>query len=136
MLGKQRVYGYMIGNIWVMGAARTAGRLDGEGFGGEIHGPEHHSGSVEVETAGVHNAEDFSTVQGEVARGHGHAESRDAGEAAGPGHVVEAGASVEVMAAAGASAHGGAKTVVAVGKRMAADTDDQVRVHSCLRRVN
>src|ERR1017187_9964542 len=99
-----------------MGAAQTAGRLGGEGGGGEIHGPEHQPGSVEVAASGGNNAKDFRTVQGEVARGHGHAKSRDAGEAAGTGHVVEAGASVEVMAAAGTTADGGSLTVAAVGK--------------------
>jgi hypothetical protein len=130
------VYWHMIENIRVMGAMWTRGRLGGEGFGGEIHGPEHQPGGGEVDSAGVHDAKDFRTVQGEVARGHGHAKSRDAGEAAGTGHVVEAGASVEVMAAAGTTADGGSLTVAAVGKRVAADTDDQVRVHLCLRRVN
>ena len=109
-----------------MGAVGTTGWLGGEGFGGEIHGPEHHPGGCEVDTAGVHDAEDFSTVRGEVARGHGHAKPRDAGEAASTGHVVEAGAGFKMMAAAGASANGGAPAVAAVGKSMAADTDTQV----------
>ena len=104
---------------------RTGFSLGGEGGGGEIHGPEHHSGGGEVDAAGVHDAEDFSTVQGEVAPGHGHAKPRDAGEAAGASHVVEAGAGVKMMAAAGASADGGAVAVAAVGKSVAADTDDQ-----------
>ena len=108
-----------------MGGVRTGGTLGGEGGGGEIHGPEHQSGRVEVDTAGGHDAEDLGAVQGEVARGHGYAKPGDAGEAAGAGHVVEAGAGVEVMAAAGASANGGALTAVAVGKSVAADTDDR-----------
>src|SRR5271166_5073168 len=99
-----------------MGGARTGGRLSGKGGGGEIHGPEHQAGGGEVDASGGHDAEDFSTVQSEVARGHGHAKPRDAGEAAGAGHVVEAGAVVEVMAAAGPSANGGAVTVAAVGE--------------------
>jgi hypothetical protein len=69
-------------------------------------------------------------------RVHGHAKPRDAGEAAGTGHVVEAGAGVQVMAAAGASSNGGTLAVAAVGKSVAADTNDQVRVHKGLRRVN
>src|ERR1019366_7641010 len=95
---------------------------------------EHQPGGGEVESAGGHDAKDFRTVQGEVARGHGHAKSGDAGEAAGTGHVVEAGASVEVVAAAGTTADGGALTVAAVGKCVAADGDDQgTRVHRDLR---
>src|SRR3974390_1457273 len=97
----------MIGNIGVTGAARTCHLLGGEGGGGEIHGPEHHPGGGEVDTAGVDDPENLGTVQGEVAPVHGHPQPRDAGEAAGTGHVVEAGAGVEVMAAAGASANGG-----------------------------
>jgi hypothetical protein len=104
-------------------------RLGGEGGGGEIHGPEHQASRGEVDTAGVDDAVDFSTVQGEVARGNGHAKPRDAGEAAGTGAVAKASASVEVMAATGASADGGAVTVAAVEKSVAAETDDQVRVH-------
>ncbi len=112
-----------------MGAVWAGSRLGGEGGGGEIHGPEHQPGRGEVDSAAGHDAEDFSTVQGEVARGHGHAKPRDAGEAAGAGHVVEAGAGVKVMAAAGASSDGGTMTVAAVGENVATDTDDQVRIH-------
>ena len=119
-----------------MGAVQTPGRLGGEGIGGEIHGPEHQPGSVEVDSAGGHDAEDFRTVQGVVARGHGYAKPRDADEAAGTGPVVEASAGVKVMAAAGASAAGGAVTVAAVGEGVAADTDDEVRVHRDLRGVD
>jgi len=46
-----------------MGAVQTPGRLGGEGIGGEIHGPEHQPGSVEVDSAGGHDAEDFRTVK-------------------------------------------------------------------------
>jgi hypothetical protein len=134
-LGKQRVYWYVIVNIGVTGEARTGIWLGGEGSGGEIHGPKQHSGGGEVDSAGVHDAEDFSAVQGQVEPGRGYAKARYAGEAAGAGQVVEAGADVKVMAAAGTSADGGALAVAAVGKRVAADTDDQVRVHKDLRRV-
>ena len=119
-----------------MGALWTSNWLGGEGFGGEIHGPEHQPGGGEVDAAGVHDAEDFRPVQVEVAPGHGHAKARDAGEAASTSHVVEAGAGVEMMAAAGASANGCSFTVAAVGKSVAAETDDQVRIHKALRRVN
>jgi hypothetical protein len=42
---------------------------------------------------------------------------------------VETGAGVEVMAAAGASSDGGAVAMTAVEKSVAAETDDQVRIH-------
>ena len=110
-------------------------RLGGEGSGGEIHGPEHQAGGGEVDSSRVDDSADFGTVQGEVATVHGHANPRDAGQAASTGHVVEAGASVEVMAAAGASSDGWAVTLVAAGKSVAAETDDQVRLHRDLRGV-
>ena len=113
------------------------GWLGGEDLGGEIHGPEHHPGGGEVDTAGVDDAVDFGTICGEVAPVHGHAKSSKGGEAAGTGHVVKASAGVQVMAAAGPSSDGGTLTVVAVGKCVAADTDDQgTRVHRDLRGVN
>jgi hypothetical protein len=121
------LYGYVIENIGVTGAARTGGWLGGEGGGGEIHDPKQHSGGGEVDSAGVHDVEDFSAVQGEVEPGRGYAKPRDAGEAASAG--------VEMMAAAGASADGGGVAVAAVGKSVAAETDDQVRVHCDLSRV-
>src|ERR1035441_2781262 len=105
------LYGYVIENIGVRGAARTGGWLGGEGSGGEIHGPKQHSGGGEVDSAGVHDAEDFSAVQGEVEPGRGYAKPREAGEAAGAGQVVEAGAGVKVMAAAGTAADGGGLAV-------------------------
>lgn len=42
----------MIGNIGVIGAALTRGRLCEEDVGGEIHGPENDSGCVRVDTLG------------------------------------------------------------------------------------
>ena len=135
-MGKQRLYRYMIENIGVTGTVRMGSGPDGEGGGGEIEGPEHHAGGGEVEAAGVDDTDDFSAVQGEFALVDGHAKPRNAGEAAGPGAVVEAGAGVTMMAAAGASANGGAVAVASVGKSVAAETDDQVRVHGDLRRVN
>src|SRR3974377_1833057 len=118
----------MIGNIGVTGGMRTWGTLGWEGGGGEIHGPEHHPSGGVVDIAGVDDAENLGTVQSEVAPVHGHAKPRNAGEPAGTGHVVEAGAGVEVMAAAGASADGGTAATVAVGEGMAAETDDEARV--------
>ncbi|HZM08859.1 MAG TPA: hypothetical protein VFC15_01470 [Candidatus Limnocylindrales bacterium] len=119
----------------VIDSALTGGWLGGEGGGGEIHGPEQHSGGGEVDAAGVHDAEDFRTAQGEVAAGRGYAKPREGGEAASAGDVVEASAGVEMMAAADTSSDGGALAVAAVGKSVAAKTDDQVRVHKDLRRA-
>ena len=129
------VYSYVIVNIGVTGAAQMGSRLGGKGGGGEIHGPEHQSGGGEVDSASVDDAENFSAVQGDVVPVHGHAQPRDAGEAAGRGNVVESGAGVEMMAAAGASADGGGLAVVAVEESVAAETDDQGRVHGDLRGV-
>ena len=112
-----------------MGAVRAGSRLGGEGGGGRIPGAEHQSGRGEVDSAAGHDAEDFSTVQGEVARGHRHAKPRDAGEASSAGHVVKAGAGIEVMAAAGASSDGGTMTVAAVGEDVATGANDQVQIH-------
>ena len=119
----------MIENIGVTGGMRTCGTLGWEGGGGEIHGPEHHPSGGEVDPGGVDDAEDLGTVQGEVAPGHGHTQPRDAGAAAGTGHVVEARLGVEVMAAASASADGGTTTTMAIGKGVAAEADDKARVH-------
>jgi hypothetical protein len=35
-----------------MGGAGTGGTLGGEGGGGEVHGPEHHSGCLRVDALG------------------------------------------------------------------------------------
>ncbi len=114
----------MIENIGFIRAARTGGPLGGEG-GGEIHRPEHQSRRGEVDTASAHDAEDLSTVQGEVARVHGHAKPRDAGEAAGAGHIVQASARVEVVATAGASSNRCAAAMAAVGQNVTAGADNQ-----------
>jgi hypothetical protein len=114
----------MIGNIGVTGTVRTSAALGGERGGGEIHGPEHHSGGGKVDAATVDDTEDFSTVQSEVAQGHGDAKPRDAAKAAGAGHVAEASAGVKVMAAAGASADGGTLALAAVRESVTAETDD------------
>jgi hypothetical protein len=103
--------------------------LGRESGGGEIHCPEHQPGGGEVTIAGGHDAEDFSTVHREVARGHGHTKLRHAGEAAGTGHVVKAGADVKVMTTAGASPNRCAAAMAPVGEYVTADTDNQVRVH-------
>jgi hypothetical protein len=120
---------YIIENIGVMGEAWAGLGLGGQGGGGKIHCPEHQMGGGEIEVAGVHDTADFGTIQSEVAPVHGHAKPRDAGEAAGSCHIMEAGAGAEMMAAAGAPSNGRAVAVVAVGKSVAAETDNQVRVH-------
>jgi hypothetical protein len=117
---------------WGYGRGVDRYPLGGEGGGGEIHGPKHQAGGGEIDTAGVHDAEDFGTVRGEFAQVHRHAEPREGGKAAGTGHVVEAGAGVEVMAAAGASSDGGTATVAAVKESMATERDDQGLVHGDL----
>src|ERR1017187_4029201 len=126
----------MIGNTGVMGVVRTRGWLGGEGLGGEIHGPKHHPGGGEVVAAGVDDSHDFGAVQGYVAPVHGHAETREGGEAAGTGDVVEAGPGIEVMAAAGACPNRCAPAMATAGKNVTADTDNQLlRAHRDLRRV-
>jgi hypothetical protein len=123
----------MIGNIGVMGALQTGRPLGGEGGGGEIHGPENHSGCVKVYTPGREDAIDLGPVECEVAGRLWDSEAEDNGAASRPSHVVEADAGVEVMAAADASAQGGTETAAAVGQDVAADTDHQVRIHLDLR---
>ncbi len=92
---------------------------------GELHCPEHHAGSGEVEMASGQDAEDFSTVQGEVARGRGHTKPRDARKATGAGLVVEPGLGVEVVTAAGAAANRCAPAMAAVGQDVTAGADNQ-----------
>ena len=57
----------MIRNITVMGAASGGGRLGRESGGGEIQGPEDHSGGVKVYTPGGQDAADFGPVARKVA---------------------------------------------------------------------
>ena len=126
----------MIGNIGVMGAPQTGRGLDREGGGGEIHGPENHSGCVKVHTPGGKDAADFGAVAGKVVARVWDAPAEDHGAASRAAHVVEAGAGVKVMTAAGASSYGGTSTVAAVGENVATGSDDEARVHRDLRRVN
>src|SRR5271165_701711 len=125
----------MIGNIGVMGAARTGGWLGGEGGGGEIHGPENHSGGVKVQTPGGQDAADFGPVACQVAARVWDTPAEDQGATVSAGHVVEAGAGVEVMVAAGASANGGSPAAQAAGKDVVAGTNDKARTHRDLRWV-
>ena len=119
-----------------MGAARADGGLRREDGGGEIHGPEHHSGCVRADALGGEHAAHLSLVVSQITRRFGDEQARKSHAATGAGHVVEAGAGVKVMAAAGASANRRALAMVAVGKRVPAETDDQVlRTHRVLRRV-
>src|SRR5271167_3331794 len=118
-----------------MGAARTGGTLGGKGGGGEIHGPENHSGCVKVYTPGGEDAADFGPVACKVAARVWDAPAEDKGTASGAGHVVEAGAGVEVMAAAGASSNGGSPAAQAAGKDVVAGTNEEARTHRDLRWV-
>ncbi len=125
----------MIGNIGVMSAARTGDRLGGKGGGGEIHGPENHSGGVKVYTPGGEDAVDLGPVAGKVAARLWDTPAEDKCAASGAGHVVEARLRVEVMAAAGASADGGSPASQAAGKDVVAGTNDEARTHRDLRWV-
>jgi hypothetical protein len=118
-----------------LGTAGAASGLGAEGFGGQIHGPEHHQGGVGVDALGSENAVELDLVPGKVARGLGDAEAEVEGAATGAGHVVEAGLGVEVMATADAVADGGLQTAASVGEHVAAGGDDQgTRIHRDLRR--
>ena len=119
-----------------MGAAQTGVRLGGEGGGGEIQGPENHSGCVKVDTPGGEDAIDLGPVECEVAGRLRDAPAEEKGAALCPGHVMEASDGIQVMAAAGAAANGSALAVAAVGQDVAASTNDEVRIHKALRRVN
>jgi hypothetical protein len=114
----------MIGNIGVMGAAKAGDRRGREGGGGEIHGPEKHTGCVKVQTPGGDDTIDLGPVEGEVAGRLGDAAAEEEGAALRPSHVVKAGEGVKVMAAARASTQGGALTVAAIGKNVAAGAND------------
>ena len=118
-----------------MGAARTGGALGGKGGGGEIHGPENHSGCVKVYTPGGEDAADFGPVACKVAARVWDAPAEDNGTASCPSHVVEAGAGPTVMAAAGASANGGSTAAQAAGKDLVAGRNDEDQTHKDLRGV-
>src|ERR1035437_5014349 len=120
----------------VLGTAGAASGLGAEDAGGTIHGPEHQQGSVRVDALSGENAVDLGLVLGKVARGLGDAETEDEGAATGAGHVVEARLGIEVTAAAGAAADGGLLTAASVGEDVAAGSNDEVRIHKALRRVN
>ena len=114
----------MIGNIEVTVAVRTGGRLGREGGGGEIHGPEHHSGCVEVDTPGGEDAIDLDLVADKVAARLRHTPAEYNGAATRASHVVEAGAGVEMVTTAGTAANGGTPAVAAVGEDVATSTND------------
>jgi len=118
-----------------MGAARTGGSLGRKDGGGEIDGPENHSGCVKVHTPGSQDAADFGPVACKVAARVWDTPAEEKGTASGAGHVVEAGAGVEVMAAAGASANGGSPAAQAAGEDVVAGTNDEARTHGDLRWV-
>jgi hypothetical protein len=77
----------------------------------------------------------FGLVVSQIAGRFRDEQARESHAPTGASHIVQAGAGVEVMAAAGASVDGGSVTMAAVGKGVAAETDDQGRVHGDLRRV-
>src|SRR5271166_3363542 len=118
-----------------MGAARTGGSLGRKDGGGEIHGPEKHPGGVEVHSPGGQDAADFGPVTGKVAARVWDTPAENKGATASAGHVVEAGAGVEVMAAADASANGGSPAAQAARKNVVAGTNDEARTHGDLRWV-
>ena len=126
----------MIGNIGVRGAVRAGVRPGGEGGGGEIYGPENHSGRVEVDTPGGEDAIDLGPVECEVAGRLRDAPAEGKGAALRPGHVMEASNGIQVMAATGAPANGSALAVAATGQDVTTGTNDQARIHKVLRRVN
>ena len=119
-----------------MGAVQRGVRPGGEGGGGEIQGPENHSGCVKVDTPGGEDAIDLGAVECEVAGRLWDARAEDKGAALRPGHVMEASNGIQVMAATGAAANGSTLTVAAFGQDVAAGTNDEVRIHKALRRVN
>ena len=119
-----------------MGAVQRGVRPGGEGGGGEIQGPENHSGCVKVDTPGGEDAIDLGPVECEVAGRLWDAPAEDKGAALRPGHVMKASNSIQMMAAAGAPANGSALAVAAVGQDVATSTNDEVRIHKALRRVN
>jgi|SRR5664279_1873106 hypothetical protein len=119
-----------------MGAVQRGVRPGGEGGGGEIQGPENHSGCVKVDTPGGEDAIDLGPVECEVAGRLWDAPAEDKGAALRPGHVMEASNGVQVMAATGAAANRSALAVTAVGQNVAAGSNDEARIHKALRRVN
>ena len=119
-----------------MGAVQRGVRPGGEGGGGEIQGPENHSGCVKVDTPGGEDAIDLGPVECEVAGRLWDAPAEDKGAALRPGHVMEASNGVQVMAATGAAANRSAVAVTAVGQNVSAGSNDEARIHKALRRVN
>ena len=107
-----------------MGEVRADSLPGGKGGGGEIHCPENHSGCIKVNTPGSEDTTDLGPVACEVAARLWYEPAEDQGAALRSSDIVEAGAGVEVMAAAGASANGGALAAAAVGQDVATSTDD------------
>jgi hypothetical protein len=82
-----------------MGAEWTGGTLCREGGGGEIHGPDNHSGCVRVNALGGKDAVNLGLVVSQVAKRFGDEQAKKLHAATGASHVMEAGAGVKVMAA-------------------------------------
>ena len=84
---------------------------------------------------GSQDAADLGPVACKFAARVWDAEAENQGAAVGAGHVVEASAGVEVMAATGASSNGGSPAAQAAGKDVVAGRNDEARTHRDLRRV-
>jgi hypothetical protein len=118
-------------------ATKSESGLGTQGDGGEFLCPQHHSSDVRIDVLGGEDAADLGLVVGKGAGRLRDAKAEDKAAAAGPGHVVQAGAGAQVMTAAGAPTNSGTLTVAAVGANMATGTNDQgARIHGDLRRVN
>src|ERR1035438_3451573 len=106
-----------------MGAVRRGVRPGGEGGGGEIQGPENHSGCVKVDPPGGEDAIHLGPVECEVAGRLWDAAAEEQRAALRPGHVMETSNGIQVMAATGAAANGSALAVAAVGQDVATGTN-------------
>jgi hypothetical protein len=110
----------MIETIGVSPAARG---FRNEG-GGKVHGPMQRPQGGEVAGLVGDKAVEFGTIGGDVGGRKESTEARDGESATGTGHVMEAGAGVEMMAAAGAAADGGTLAAASSGKGVAASAED------------
>ena len=110
--------------------------LSGEGGGGEIHGPEDHSGCVRVDTLGGEDTAHLRLVVSQIAGRFGDEQPRESHAPTGASHIVQASAGAKVMATADASANRCAPAMAAVGKNVTADTDNQLlQAHRGFRKV-
>jgi hypothetical protein len=120
----------------VPGATRATAGFGAEDRGRQVHCPEDQPSCTGIDALGGENAVDLGPVPLEVASGLGDTEAENEGAAAGAGHVMQAGAGIEVMAAAGAACDGGLETAAAVGQKVPAGANDQgLAMHRDLRGV-